>query len=81
MLTQISFTAQKDLKNKAMEKAKMEGLTLKAILVASMESFIDGRIKFGVLAENESEVEELHFDDPEMLTVSKKLLKLLQKKC
>jgi hypothetical protein len=81
MLTQISFTTQKDLKNKAMQKAKMEGLTLKAVLIAAMEGFVDSRIKFGILPEIEPEVEEMHFEDAEILSASEKLVKLLRKKC
>ena len=74
MTTQISFTADENLKNKALEKAKEEGITLKAVLIYSMKSFVDGKIKFGLInPEEQSDVEELTFNDQ---SINKKALKL-----
>lgn len=77
MNTQISFTANEELKKKAMQKAKEKGLTLKSVLIFSMEAFVNNQIDFG-LVDNEPEVEEMYFDDPEILAMAHKLAKLLE---
>lgn len=48
MFAQISFTADKKLKKMAMEKAKSKGITLKSLLVFSMEAFINEKINLGL---------------------------------
>ncbi len=77
MLTQISFTADKRLKEKAMKKAKEKGITLKSILVFSMEAFSKGEIEMGLLPWN-NDVEELHFDSPSINKKAEKLANLLK---
>ena len=77
MLTQISFTADEALKEKAMQRAKEKGLTLKSVLIFSMEAFADGKIKFGVV-EPEKDVEEMCFDVPSIKKSAKKLDRLLK---
>ncbi len=77
MLTQISFTADKQLKEKASKKAKEKGITLKSILVFSMEAFSEGKIDVGLLPGN-NEIEELHFDSPSINKKAEKLTSLLK---
>ncbi|MBI5414894.1 hypothetical protein HZA38_05275 [Candidatus Peregrinibacteria bacterium] len=78
MITQISFTADEELKNKAMEKAKKEGITLKTLLVYSMRSFVEGEITLHLISTTEEpEVEEIIFDDMQLNEKAKKLTKLL----
>ena len=47
-ITQVSFTADQGLKNRALEKAKSEGITLKAFLTYAMKGFVVGRISLGI---------------------------------
>ena len=77
MVTQVTFTADQDLKNRALEKAKSEGITLKAILVYSMKGFVEGKINFGLIQSQEPEAEELHFKNPSLYKKALKLAKLL----
>lgn len=77
MTTQVSFITDEELKNKALERAKEEGLTLKTVLVYAMKGFVEGKIKFGIVTTEESEVEEIHFDNEEIQTKAKRLAKLL----
>ncbi|MFA5820719.1 MAG: hypothetical protein WC873_01265 [Candidatus Gracilibacteria bacterium] len=58
MITQIVFKADKALKDEAMEKAKSEGVTLKAVLYNALKLYIEGKLSFG-LQINEPEVEIL----------------------
>jgi len=58
MSTQIVFKANEELKKKAMEKAKSEGVTLKAVLYNALKLYIDGKLNFG-LQINEPEIEVL----------------------
>lgn len=79
MSTQVSFTADKNLKDKALEKAKQEGITLKALLTYSMKSFVDGKISFTLItAKEEPEVEDLVFENKKLTAKAKKLAKLLK---
>ncbi|MFH1534246.1 MAG: hypothetical protein ABID64_04935 [Nitrospirota bacterium] len=77
MLSQISFTADEKLKKKTMEKAKEKGVTLKSVLIFSMEAFADGKINFGIIPPV-GEVEELHFDSPSINKKAEKLANLLK---
>jgi hypothetical protein len=63
MVTQVSFTTDEELKNMALEKAKNEGITLKALLVGAMRDFVDGKISFGIIPHSEPDVEEIVFID------------------
>ncbi|MBD3330878.1 hypothetical protein GF354_05110 [Candidatus Peregrinibacteria bacterium] len=78
MLAQISFTADQNLKKETMEKAKEKGITLKSLLIFSMEAFIDGKINIGVISKPEEEVSELHFKDSSINEKAEKLAKLLK---
>ncbi len=79
MLTQVSFTAEEALKNKALEKAKSQGITLKAFLVYAMSGFVDGKINLSIdVSEREPEIEELVFTDRAINAKAKKLARLLR---
>lgn len=78
MATQISFTADENLKRKALEKAKKEGITLKALLIYAMKGFVEGKIVLTIDSfHEEPEVEELHFDDKELNRKAAQLAQLL----
>lgn len=79
MISQVTFTADKDLKNKALKKAKMEGITLKALLTYSMKSFVEGNLNFHLLnSSSEPEVEEIFIDDEKLMAKAKKISDLLK---
>lgn len=79
MITQVSFTADADLKNKALQKAKDEGITLKTLFVYTMKGFVEGKISLGIkMDETEPEVEELTFEDESLNTKAAKLAELLK---
>jgi len=79
MLSQVMFTAQKELKKQALTKAKQEGLSLKTVLVYALKGFVSGQITFGLNArESESEVTPVNFNDPGILAKANKLAKLLK---
>jgi len=78
MTSQVSFTADNDLKQKALDKAKKEGVSLKTVLVYSMKAYVEGKIQFGMLTEDKQIVEEVSFDDPQILAKAAKLAKLLK---
>lgn len=78
MRTQISFTTEERLKRKAQERAREEGITLKTLFIFSMKSFVDGKIKVGITAPQETEVEEFFIEDQDLRAKTKKLVKLLR---
>lgn len=79
MISQVSFTADEALKNKALEKAKSEGITLKAFLTYAMKGFVDGKISLSIdTYQSEPEVEELFFADKKLNAVATKLAQLLK---
>lgn len=78
MTTQVSFTADNELKQKALEKAKKEGVSLKTVLLYSMKAYVEGKIQFGILTQDEQIVEEISFDDPQILAKAQKLANLLK---
>ena len=79
MLSQVTFTAQKELKKQALTKAKQEGLSLKTVLVYALKGFVSGQISFGLNADrSEPEIEEIHFDDASINAKAKKLVELLK---
>jgi len=59
MTTQVSFTADENLKNKALEKAKKEGITLKTLFIYTMKGFVEGKISLGLEAIQSTELIEL----------------------
>lgn len=78
MITQVSFTTDAELKKKALQKAKKDGITLKTILVYSMKAYVDNKIHFGITDANEPEVEEVFFDDADIQRKAVRMEKLLQ---
>ncbi len=79
MISQVTFTADKKLKEQALKKAKIEGITLKALLTYSMKSFVNGDLSFHLRSKNkEPYVEELFFDDPQLMEKAKKVADLLK---
>lgn len=77
MATQVSFTTDEKLKAKALEKAKDEGITLKAFFIFSMKAFVDGKLNVGILPSKEADVEEVIFTDRNLQKKAEKLAKLL----
>ena len=80
MLSQISFTADEQLKNATLKMAKERGITLKSVLIFSMEAFVNGKAKFGMIHDDDSgnEVKELSFTTPSILKNARKLANLLR---
>lgn len=79
MTTQVSFTTDEDLKKQALEKAKSEGITLKALLVGTMRDFVEGKISFGItLRRFEPDVEEIVFTDEGINQKAAALARLLK---
>lgn len=79
MTSQVSFTADEELKNLALEKAKSQGITLKALLTYAMKGFVEGKISLTLdTSDQEPEVEELFFEDAKLNTAAAKLAKLLR---
>lgn len=79
MTTQVSFTADEDLKNRALQKAKDEGITLKTLLIYSMKGFVEGKISIGIIsADIEPDIEELTFKNKSINEKAQKLAKLLK---
>lgn len=79
MTTQVSFTTDAGLKNLALEKAKSQGITLKALLTYAMKGYVEGKISLGINTyDQEPEVEELFFEDKKLNTAAAKLAKLLR---
>lgn len=79
MTSQVSFTADKELKDLALEKAKRQGITLKALLIYAMKGFVEGKISLGInTSDQEPEVEELFFEDKKLNAAASKLAKLLR---
>lgn len=48
MTTQVTFIADKSLKNKALLKARQEGIPLKTLFVYAMKGFVEGKISLGL---------------------------------
>ncbi len=79
MTTQVSFTADEDLKNKALQKAKDEGITLKTLFIYTMKGFVKGDISLGIqMADSEPDVEEISFKNKSLRAKAVKLAKLLK---
>ena len=76
MLSQISFTADEELKEKTMKKAKEKGITLKSLFIFSMEAFVKGKINIGI--QPMEEIEELRFENSSINKKAEKLAKLLK---
>lgn len=60
MTSQIVFKTDEELKKKAMKKAKIEGVTLKAVLYNALKLYTEGKLNFGLqISEPEMEVLEV----------------------
>lgn len=77
-VAQISFMSDAELKKKALEKAKREGITLKTILCYSMKAYVENKIHFGIVQEEEPEIEEIHFESEEIQQKAEQLAHLLR---
>lgn len=77
MNSQVTFLADKSLKDKAMKKAKEKGLSLKSVLVFSMQAFVDDKIDFGIISDDDYELEEIKFDSESINENAAKLAMLL----
>ncbi len=76
MMSQVSFTTDENLKIRALEKAKLEGITLKALLTYAMKSFVDGKISLSLYAtQQEPDVEELFLTEEKIIAQATKLAK------
>ena len=75
--TQITFIADSNLKDLAMNKEKSEGITLKALLTMAMRSYVDNALSVK-LAINPS-YDKL-FADTEIVDAANKLGNVLQSK-
>ncbi len=79
MTSQVSFTADEELKNRALKKAKSQGITLKALLTYAMRGYVEGKISLSIeTSDQEPEVEELFFEDEKLNAAASKLAKLLR---
>ena len=79
MTTQVSFTADLDLKKQALEKARREGITLKTLLIYAMKGFVEGKISLSLEAtNNKPDVEEINFTDAAVNEKAEKLANLLK---
>ncbi|MDO8626537.1 MAG: hypothetical protein Q7K39_03750 [Candidatus Magasanikbacteria bacterium] len=78
MYTQVTFTAEKNLKNQALRKAKNEGYPLKTVLVYALKGFVNNQITFGLTErDTEPEVELIKFTDKKLKSKAAKLARLL----
>ena len=53
MKTQVSFITNAALKRAALQKAKRQGITLKAFLNFCLQSFLDNKIELGIVSKEE----------------------------
>ena len=70
MITQVSFTTDKNLKEKALQRARQEGITLKTLFVYTMKGFVDGKISLGLEMQAKPHLTEL--DRNQVSTILKK---------
>ncbi len=79
MTTQISFTTDQALKKMALQKARKQGITLRAFLTYAMQGFVDGKIELSAHTfDKEPEIEELVFTDKALNGKAQKLAHLLR---
>ena len=79
-LSQILFTVDKNLKKKVLAKAKAQGITLKALFIFCMKSFVEDRVTIGIIAKQEPQIDArgIVVDDQEMRLRVNSLLKMLR---
>lgn len=53
MTTQIAFKVNKDIKDAAMRRANIEGITLSVFLKMAVKSFAEGRFGLGISSNSE----------------------------
>ncbi len=75
---QIIFTADPNLKLKALNKAKKEGITLKALLTMAMKSYVNNDLSVSLNFRN-NYYDDV-FSDKEIVASANKLGKILQSK-
>ncbi len=79
--SQVTFKMPRQLKEKALKKARSQGVTLKALYTFFTEDYIQGKISFNLNYQNEPEPEVEVLDvTPEMQKDMKKIANLLKKK-
>ena len=76
--TQVSFTTDLVLKEKALEKARKEGITLKTLFVMAMKSYIDNDLNINLSVKKD--YHDNIFTDEEVVNKANELGQLLQKK-
>ncbi len=52
-MTQVSFVTDMSLKKRALQKAKKEGVTLKALLTMAMKSYVNNNLELGLKQKDE----------------------------
>lgn len=62
MNTQVIFKTDKRLKQEAIKKAKIDGLTLRTVLSNLMKYYVEGKLNVGVHITSEPEVELIEVD-------------------
>ncbi len=76
--TQVSFTTDPALKEKALKKAKKEGITLKALFIMAMKSYINNDLSVNL--NFKKDYYDDIFADKEVVNKVNKLGQLLQNK-
>jgi hypothetical protein len=91
MTSQVSFTTDPNLKKRALEKAKREGISLKTVLLYSMKAYVDDEIQFGMVKTSKEQRDEkiskwektlplLHLTSNQEKSIKKGLLEAKQRK-
>lgn len=75
---QITFKIDTDLKNKAFERVKSEGITLKALLTMAMREYVNNNLVMTIRPEEG--YDDPVFADPDVIREANKLGELMAKK-
>ncbi|MCK5320698.1 hypothetical protein KAJ61_04915 [Candidatus Parcubacteria bacterium] len=75
--TQVTFISNKNLKDRAIKKAKEDGITLKALLTMSMKAYLNNELNVS-LQSNNITYDEI-FSDKDVIAKSNKLGALLKR--
>ena len=76
--TQVSFTADPMLKKQALEKAKQDGITLKALFVMAMKLYVNNKLILNL--QPKDDYYDDVFSDKEVIAKANKLGELLKNK-
>ena len=76
---QITFKIDTDLKEKAFERVKSEGITLKALLTMAMREYVNNNFEVAIRPK-EDEYFDPVFADPDVVREANKLGELMKKK-